>query len=63
MKIIHFCIPAPGELIALTDTGELWERSRDPQDFNSGPRHRPKWLWRRMELPDFAAAAATPVHT
>lgn len=63
MKIIQFHIPAPGELITLTDTGELWERYRDPKDFNTGPGHRPKYLWRRVELPDWAQAAGTPVHT
>ena len=55
MKIVQFCVPTPGELIALMDTGELWERTRDQQDFNSGPHHRPKFNWRRLELaPEFA---------
>jgi hypothetical protein len=55
VKIIQFCIPAPGELIALTDTGQLFERYRDLKDFNSGPNHRPRWLWRALELPELPA--------
>lgn len=63
MKIIQFHIPAPGEVMALTDTGELWERHKDPKDFSSGPNHQPRHIWRKVQLPDFAAAAeAKPVH-
>lgn len=59
MRIVQFCVPTPGELIALTDTGELWERRPDPKDFNSGPGHRPRSLWRRLEL---APELAGPTH-
>lgn len=53
MKIIQFCIPSPGEVLVLTDTGQLWERYRDLKDFNSGPNHTPKYLWREVQAPDF----------
>lgn len=64
MKIIQFCIPAPGEVLALTDTGDLWERYKDPKDFNSGPHHRQRYIWRRLDVPDFAqeVGEAAPVH-
>lgn len=51
MKITQFCIPAPGEMVALTDAGDLWERFRDPKDMNTGPGWRPRYLWRRLDGP------------
>lgn len=48
MKIIQFCMPAPGELVALTDEGELWERYRDQRHFPA-PHERPRYIWRKIE--------------
>lgn len=56
MKVIQFHIPAPDVLVVLAEDGNLYERSRDPKDFNSGPGHQPKYVWRRVEFD-------LPVHT
>lgn len=49
-KIVQFCTPSAGVLVALTDTGELWEREIDPRQF-AGADGRKMYRWLRIDDP------------
>ncbi len=51
MKIIQFCIPAPGEVMVLTDEGHLYERRRDSRHFPA-PGQAQRYQWFRVQGPE-----------
>lgn len=51
-KIVQIISATPVEMYALTESGEIFHRTRDPKDMNMGPvGPGPKFLWSRIKLP------------
>lgn len=49
--VTQLCLSPSATTLALTSHGRIFERMRDTRDFNSGPRHVEKWLWREIDGP------------
>lgn len=50
-KIVQIITINVGEVMALTESGRIFHRIRDPRDMNLGPHSPPKFLWNRIKLP------------
>jgi hypothetical protein len=53
-RIVQLCTPTAGTIIALDDTGGMWERDLDPRQF-AGPNGRKSYRWTRIDDPFVAA--------
>lgn len=51
-RIVQLVAVNVGEIVALTESGKIYHRIRDPRDMNTGPiGGGPKYLWNRIKLP------------